>query len=173
MPGSRLLGLLCTLQLAPQTPSLLQSLSSFVRLQASARVPPCHRPALTLDLLLQLASGGRFGRCLPAADQTFIVISDSVMKQLDGLKGVPECRVAVRKFLKEGLESMGSAGEGERAAVGNTAWAYSRGVGAGYNIRCVATPANVVRALRMARIFPISLTPRPGLSSPAMQVTTS
>ena len=35
------------------------------------------------------------------------------MKQLDGLKGVPECRVAVRKFLKEGLESMGPAGEGD------------------------------------------------------------
>lgn len=65
-----------------------------------------------MDLLLQLAAAGRFGRGLPAADQTFIVISDSVMKQLDGLKAVPECRVAVRKFLKEGLESMGPAGEG-------------------------------------------------------------
>ena len=32
------------------------------------------------------------------------------MKQLDGLKSSPTARVAVRKFLSEGLEAMGPAG---------------------------------------------------------------
>jgi hypothetical protein len=46
---------------------------------------------------------GRFGRGLPADEQTFVVISDSVMKQLDGLKTVPECRKAIRRFFKVGV----------------------------------------------------------------------
>ena len=36
------------------------------------------------------------------------------MKQLDGLKSVADVRVPIRKFLKDGLESMGPAGEGVR-----------------------------------------------------------
>ena len=39
-------------------------------------------------------------------------LADSVMKQLDGLKSVADVRVPIRKFLKDGLESMGPAGEG-------------------------------------------------------------
>lgn len=48
------------------------------------------RPVVSLGELQRLAAAGRFGRSLPPEDQTFIVIADSVMKQLDGLKGVPE-----------------------------------------------------------------------------------
>ncbi|KAG1668748.1 hypothetical protein FOA52_014294 [Chlamydomonas sp. UWO 241] len=67
-------------------------------------------PPLSLELMEALAGQGRFGRSLPADEQTFIVISDSVMKQLDGLKTVPECRKAIRRFFKDGLEAMGPAG---------------------------------------------------------------
>ncbi len=43
------------------------------------------------------------------------MVADSVMKQLDGLKAVPETRVAVRRFLSDGLEQAGPAG-GRHAA---------------------------------------------------------
>ncbi len=36
--------------------------------------------------------------------------ADSVVKQLDALKELPSARVAIRKFLGEGLEDMGPAG---------------------------------------------------------------
>ena len=39
------------------------------------------------------------------------------MKQLDGLKSLPTARVAVRRFLSEGLEAMGPAGACVRASV--------------------------------------------------------
>ena len=41
---------------------------------------------ITFDALQRLCGEGRFGRALHPLDQTFIVISDSVLKQLDGLK---------------------------------------------------------------------------------------
>lgn len=37
-------------------------------------------------MLASLAREGRFGRALPPEDQVFVVVADSVMKQLDGLK---------------------------------------------------------------------------------------
>eukprot|EP00983_Pelagomonas_calceolata_P087647 1157003-Pelagomonas_calceolata.AAC.5 len=46
---------------------------------------PC-RPPLTLSMLASLAREGRFGRALPPHEQVFVVVADSVWKQLDGLK---------------------------------------------------------------------------------------
>ncbi|GIM02389.1 hypothetical protein Vretimale_7262 [Volvox reticuliferus] len=68
------------------------------------------RPPLDWSLLVSLAAQGRFGRSLPLPDQVFIVVTDSVMKQLDGLKSLPETRAAVRRFMSEGLELAGPAG---------------------------------------------------------------
>ncbi|GAX79974.1 hypothetical protein CEUSTIGMA_g7413.t1 [Chlamydomonas eustigma] len=65
---------------------------------------------LSFQLFQDYAEKGRFGQALEKDEQTFIVISDSVMKQLDGLKSVPELRVGIRKFLKDGLEMMGPSG---------------------------------------------------------------
>eukprot|EP00882_Tetradesmus_deserticola_P028178 GHRQ01031372.1.p1 GENE.GHRQ01031372.1~~GHRQ01031372.1.p1 ORF type:complete len:229 (+),score=102.64 GHRQ01031372.1:91-687(+) len=42
--------------------------------------------ALTLKLLQALAGSGRFGRGLPSEQQTFIVLADTVLKQLDSCK---------------------------------------------------------------------------------------
>ncbi|GFR46065.1 hypothetical protein Agub_g7535, partial [Astrephomene gubernaculifera] len=67
-------------------------------------------PPLDWSLLLRLAAQGRFGRSLPLDEQVFIVVADSVMKQLDGLKSLPDTRVAVRRFMSEGLEQSGPAG---------------------------------------------------------------
>ena len=53
---------------------------------------------------------GLFGRALPAAEQAFIIIADSVMKQLDGLKDDPALSKAVRRFLGKGLDAYGPAG---------------------------------------------------------------
>lgn len=44
---------------------------------------------LSFQRLEELASARLFGRGLPAAEQTFVVVSDSVAKQLDGLKSNP------------------------------------------------------------------------------------
>lgn len=57
-------------------------------------------------------------RALPGEDQTYIIIADSVMKQLDGLKsggyarGEEAQRLArcVREFMGRGLEACGPAG---------------------------------------------------------------
>ncbi|KAL6757892.1 hypothetical protein V8C86DRAFT_2612814 [Haematococcus lacustris] len=69
------------------------------------------RPPLTLDVLTTLARARKFGRSgLSVEDQVFLVVADSVMKQLDGLKGQPDARAAIRKFLSHGLEECGPAG---------------------------------------------------------------
>ncbi|KAG2493121.1 hypothetical protein HYH03_008549 [Edaphochlamys debaryana] len=67
-------------------------------------------PPLDWTVLTALAAAGRFGRALPAHEQVFIVVADSVMKQMDALKSQPESRAAVRRFLAEGLEQAGPAG---------------------------------------------------------------
>ncbi|KAL4447204.1 hypothetical protein ABPG77_007237 [Micractinium sp. CCAP 211/92] len=64
----------------------------------------------TLDMLGRLAQQGRFGRALPAHEQVFLVVTDSVLKQLDGLKNDPAARAAVRRFLGQGLDAYGPAG---------------------------------------------------------------
>ncbi|KAF5840569.1 hypothetical protein DUNSADRAFT_16232 [Dunaliella salina] len=89
------------LLLFPDTSALLSMLGCNVDLP---------RPPLTLSMLASLAREGRFGRALPPTEQVFVVVADSVMKQLDGLKTLPETRVAVRKFMSEGLEEMGPGG---------------------------------------------------------------
>lgn len=61
-------------------------------------------------LAQELAQIGRFGRALPPSEQTFVVLTDSVLKQLDGLKGNPALASAVRAFLGRGLDSCGPAG---------------------------------------------------------------
>lgn len=71
------------LLLFPDTSALLSMLG------ANAQLGP---PVLSMSSLQALAATGQFGRSLPAMDQAFIVIADSVMKQLDGLKTVPETR---------------------------------------------------------------------------------
>lgn len=57
-----------------------------------------------------MAKSRRFGRSLPASEQVFIVIVDSVAKQLDGLKNNPEAMSSVRRFLGRGLDTCGPAG---------------------------------------------------------------
>lgn len=42
--------------------------------------------------------------------QVFLVVTDSVLKQLDGLKNDPAARPAVRRFLGQGLDACGPAG---------------------------------------------------------------
>jgi hypothetical protein len=42
--------------------------------------------------------------------QVFVVVTDSVLKQLDGLKNDPAVRPAVRRFLGQGLDAYGPAG---------------------------------------------------------------
>lgn len=39
-----------------------------------------------------------------------MVVTDSVLKQLDGLKNDPAARAAVRRFLGQGLDAYGPAG---------------------------------------------------------------
>jgi hypothetical protein len=73
------------------------------------------RPALSLEALIQLARSRRFGRSAHNAgpqcdeegsvkhqhqgDQVFLVVADSVMKQLDGLKVGVFGRVACAAFM--------------------------------------------------------------------------
>ncbi|KAL4443702.1 hypothetical protein ABPG75_011439 [Micractinium tetrahymenae] len=64
----------------------------------------------TLDMLGRLAQQGRFGRALPPHEQVFLVVTDSVLKQLDGLKNDPAARAVVRRFLGQGLDAYGPAG---------------------------------------------------------------
>ncbi|KXZ41816.1 hypothetical protein GPECTOR_274g718 [Gonium pectorale] len=118
------------LLLFPDTSALVSMLGGNMALN-SAAAGGGGRPALDWSLLLQLARAGRFGRALPLRDQVFIVVSDSVMKQLDGLKNNPETHYAVRRFMGEGLEQAGPAGydfltvlgahEGEGLALGGAA----------------------------------------------------
>ena len=64
-------------------------------------------------------------------------LADSVMKQLDGLKSVADVRVPIRKFLKDGLESMGPAGEGRGGGAGVHTWrAWGRPVRGDGGGRC-------------------------------------
>ncbi|KAG2454515.1 hypothetical protein HYH02_000362 [Chlamydomonas schloesseri] len=67
-------------------------------------------PPLDWGLLLELAAEGRFGRSLPPEEQVFIVVADSVMKQLDGLKSSVDACAAIRRFMRDGLEQAGPAG---------------------------------------------------------------
>ena len=58
----------------------------------------------------------------PSPPPCGLQVSDSVMKQLDGLKSQVDTRVAIRKFLSEGLEALGPAG-----GVGDGAQVLQRG----------------------------------------------
>lgn len=90
------------LLLFPDTSALLPMLGA----GANVSIPTF----LTLDLLGQLAQQGRFGRSLPAHEQVFLVVTDSVLKQLDGLKNDGAVRPAIRRFLGQGLDAYGPAG---------------------------------------------------------------
>lgn len=57
-----------------------------------------------------LAAGGLFGRALPAREQAFVVVTDSVAKQLDGLKNDRALSGPVRRFWSAGLDACGPAG---------------------------------------------------------------
>lgn len=43
--------------------------------------------------------------------QVFVVVTDSVAKQLDGLKNDPGARSAIRHFMGQGLDAWGPAGK--------------------------------------------------------------
>lgn len=58
----------------------------------------------------ELASAGRFGRALPPAEQAFLLLTDSVAKQLDALKNDASLSQPVRRFLGKGLDACGPAG---------------------------------------------------------------
>ncbi|KAG2436329.1 hypothetical protein HXX76_006638 [Chlamydomonas incerta] len=91
------------LLLFPDTSALLAMLGG----NASQHAGP---PPLDWGLLLELAGEGRFGRSLPPEEQVFIVVADSVMKQLDGLKSSADSCAAIRRFMRDGLEQAGPAG---------------------------------------------------------------
>ena len=61
-------------------------------------------------VIQELASAGRFGRALPPAEQTFLLLTDSVAKQLDALKNDASLAQPVRRFLGKGLDACGPAG---------------------------------------------------------------
>ncbi len=63
-----------------------------------------------LGRLQEQAERGQFGRALPAAEQVFLILADSVVKQLDGLKDDPNLSRAIRRFLGKGLDAYGPAG---------------------------------------------------------------
>ena len=90
------------LLLFPDTSALLPMLGA-----SAAMATPT---LLTLDALGALARAGRFGRALPPAERVFIIVADTVIKQLDGLKNDPGARSAVRGFLGAGLDAWGPAG---------------------------------------------------------------
>eukprot|EP00198_Chlamydomonas_reinhardtii_P010400 XP_001699737.1 predicted protein [Chlamydomonas reinhardtii] len=92
------------LLLFPDTSALLAMLGGNAS-QLAGRAPP-----LDWGLLLELAGEGRFGRSLPPEEQVFIVVADSVMKQLDGLKTSMDACSAIRRFMRDGLEQAGPAG---------------------------------------------------------------
>lgn len=50
------------------------------------------------------------GRALPQHDQVLVVITDSVMQQLDALKSDGNVGFAVRRFFRDVLEECGPAG---------------------------------------------------------------
>ena len=58
----------------------------------------------------ELAEAGLAGRSLPPGDQVLLVITDSVMQQLDALKADGSVGYAVRRFFREVLEVCGPAG---------------------------------------------------------------
>lgn len=64
----------------------------------------------TMRALQEFAEKQRFGRSLPSAQQVFIVLADSVLKQLDGLKSDFSLCVAIRAFLGSRLDACGPAG---------------------------------------------------------------
>lgn len=82
----------------PDTSALLQMLSDR------------NRGAFTMKALQELAERQRFGRSLPPSQQVFIVLADSVLKQLDGLKSDSSHCVAIRAFLSTRLDACGPAG---------------------------------------------------------------
>lgn len=59
----------------------------------------------------ELAAAGRFGRALPADEQAFVLLTDSVAKQLDALKNDAALSQPVRRFLGKGLDACGPAGD--------------------------------------------------------------
>lgn len=63
--------------------------------------------------LLSLAALGRQAAGVPgpASDRVHVVVSDSVMKQLDGMKKDPILGMAVRRFFSTDLDTLGPAGE--------------------------------------------------------------
>ncbi|KAL4858459.1 hypothetical protein ACK3TF_001437 [Chlorella vulgaris] len=90
------------LLLFPDTSALLPMLGA----GADVSVPTF----FTLELLGQLARQARFGRALPPQEQVFLVVTDSVLKQLDGLKNDAAARPVIRRFLGQGLDTYGPAG---------------------------------------------------------------
>ncbi|KAK9816254.1 hypothetical protein WJX74_002811 [Apatococcus lobatus] len=71
---------------------------------------PAHSGRLGLQSLQELAKAGLFGRALPAHEQVFVILADSVIRQLDGLKDDPALSRAIRRFLGKGLDAYGPAG---------------------------------------------------------------
>ncbi|KAI3428192.1 hypothetical protein D9Q98_006572 [Chlorella vulgaris] len=95
-------GVLGPLLLFPDTSALLPMLGA----GADVSIPTF----FTLELLGQLARQARFGRALPPQEQIFLVVTDSVLKQLDGLKNDAAARPVIRRFLGQGLDTYGPAG---------------------------------------------------------------
>lgn len=60
--------------------------------------------------LQEQSEAGLFGRALPANEQVFVILADSVIRQLDGLKDDPNLSRAIRRFLGKGLDAYGPAG---------------------------------------------------------------
>ena len=72
--------------------------------------PLCNKHAWAGNMQ-ELAEAGLFGRALPANEQVFVIVADSVIRQLDGLKADPNLSRAIRRFLGKGLDAYGPAGD--------------------------------------------------------------
>ncbi len=68
------------------------------------------KPAHTPQHIQRLAAINRFGRAIRPMDRILLVITDSVMRQMDSLKKDNTVGHAVRRFFREGLEKWGPAG---------------------------------------------------------------
>lgn len=73
----------------------------------------CAHSALSCWVLFAWVRRGLLTHLLTNAPpaQVFVVVTDSVAKQLDGLKQDPSARAAVRHFMGQGLDAWGPAGE--------------------------------------------------------------
>ncbi len=101
----------------------------------------CLPTSMSFGAMQSLAENGRFGRGLAPEQQTFIVLSDAVMKQLDSLKNEEGPGRMVRRLMGEGLDQVGKpqTGRSHVHSLSSTivAWPLDRGLVCGQPCDCL------------------------------------